>query len=771
MNQSEWNKSHIEGASAETASVETVGFGDDLARLNPLANHDVETLLNQAEIFRREMRLRDRLPADLLAKAVLLARRPDSYIYFLESLPEAERAQLDLSAREIDILEALADKNYPGDLEALHDESCHRWRQSKSLWITIALCSIGAAVQGWDQTGINGANLYYPEALGIPTEPPAPHWDRNTWILGFINSAPYFAASIIGCWLADPVNFYLARRGTIFIAAIFCLLPVIGSAFVQNWKQLLVCRLLLGVGMGMKASTIPVFAAENAPAIIRGALVMSWQTWVSFGIFLGFSANLVVFGLGDLTWRLQLGSAFIPAVPLLLGIYFCPESPRWHIKKGNYVQAYASLCRLRRTHLQAARDLYYIHVQLFGFPGIKHSKENELKKNPLKSYIRRFIELFTVPRIRRATLAAHTVMIAQQMCGINIIAFYSSTIFRDAGASRKVSLLASWGFGLVNFVVGSRRFLGCLRGGVLANCVFAFPAILTIDTFGRRSLLLFTFPQMAWTLLAAGFCFYIPSDSKAHLGLIAFFIFLFAAFYSPGEGPVPFTYSAEVFPLSHRELGMGFSVATNLFWAAVLSVTVPRMNSAFGSTGLFGFYAGLNVLAFIMIFLFVPETKRRTLEDLDKDCTPSRSRVDGDKLTSQTVSVGITPYIKYQLFTVLPYWFKRYILLRSTATKTRLEDWLSTQDPARTIHPAYSIWAGPGNVKGHSWGWPGGRNGHSSAVQMSEEPGVVVRDHRRGGGKVRQVVQPGGPAEVGDGELHEAGVGRRSVMAFGEDGR
>jgi MFS family permease len=108
-------------------------------------------------------------------------------------------------------------------------------------------------------------------------------------------------------------------------------------------------------------------------------------------------------------------------------------------------------------------------------------------------------------------------MIAQQMCGINIIAFYSSTIFREAGASEKDALLASFGFGLVNFV-------------------FAWPAIFTIDTFGRRSLLLFTFPQMTWTLLGAGFSNYIPEDSKAHLGLVAMFVFLFAAFYSPGEG-------------------------------------------------------------------------------------------------------------------------------------------------------------------------------------------------------------------------------------------
>lgn len=106
-------------------------------------------------------------------------------------------------------------------------------------------------------------------------------------------------------------------------------------------------------------------------------------------------------------------------------------------------------------------------------------------------------------------------------------------MFAQAGASTTGALLASWGFGLVNFL-------------------FAWPAIWTIDTFGRRSLLLFTFPQMAWTLLAAGMCFFIPQENKAHLGLIALFIFLFAAFYSPGEGPVPFTYSAEVFPLSHR---------------------------------------------------------------------------------------------------------------------------------------------------------------------------------------------------------------------------
>ena len=89
-----------------------------------------------------------------------------------------------------------------------------------------------------------------------------------------------------GCWLSDPLNHYFGRRGTTFIAAIICMLTVFGSAFVRIWWELLVCRLILGIGMGVKASTVPVFAAENSPSQIRGALVMGWQMWVAFGIFL-----------------------------------------------------------------------------------------------------------------------------------------------------------------------------------------------------------------------------------------------------------------------------------------------------------------------------------------------------------------------------------------------------------------------------------------------------------------------------------------------------
>lgn len=314
------------------------------------------------------------------------------------------------------------------------------------------------------------------------------------------------------------------------------------------------------------------------------------------------------------------GAPFIPAVPLLILIYFCPESPRWYMKKNRYAKAWESMNKLRHHPLQVARDMYYIHAQL--------ELENQLLRNT--TYVQRFVELFTIPRVRRATLAAFTVMIAQQMCGINIIAFYSTTIFKESGQSDFEALIASFGFGLVNWL-------------------FAFPAFWTIDTFGRRSLLLFTFPQMTWTLLAAGLCTLIPPGT-ARTATVALFVYLFAAFYSPGEGPVPFTYSAEVFPLSHREVGMGFAVATCLFWAAVLGTSFPFLLEEASPVGAFGVYAGFNFVALVMIFFWVPETKQRTLEELD-----------------YVFAVPTRRFAAYQLTKALPWWVRRYLLFQRHA--------------------------------------------------------------------------------------------------------
>ncbi|KAI0194935.1 hypothetical protein EV127DRAFT_203921 [Xylaria flabelliformis] len=559
---------------------------------NPLAGIPREQLLAEVDEFARENGMDEY--ASLLRKGALVAQDPTCFedIQGAEALDEAE-------------------------IYALKREITHKWSVPTTLYLTIATCSIGAAVQGWDQEGSNGANLTFPQQFGIGTQS-----DHDVFLVGLINSAPYIGSALIGCWLSDPLNNYFGRRGTIFISAVFCLITPIGGAVTQDWQQLLATRILLGIGMGVKASTVPIFAAENSPASIRGALTMTWQMWTAFGIWLGTSANLAVGHVGRIAWRLQIGSAFIPALPLCALILFCPESPRWYIKKGRYSEAMGSLLKLRNNPIQAARDLYAIYAQL----------QIETEVMGQSSYIARFYDLFTVPRLRRATGAAFVVMIAQQLCGINIIAFYSSTVFRSAGATDFQALLASFGFGAINFL-------------------FAFPAFYTIDTFGRRALLLFTFPNMAWSLLAAGLFNLLPETSTAHVALVAVFIYIFAAFYSPGEGPVPFAYSAEVFPLSHREVGMAFAVATNLFWAAVLGITFPKILASLGVVGAFGLYAGFNVLGFFLIFLWVPETKQRTLEELD-----------------YVFAVPSTLFIKYQVTKAVPWWFKRWVLFQRNAT-------------------------------------------------------------------------------------------------------
>ncbi|TDZ24183.1 putative metabolite transport protein YwtG [Colletotrichum orbiculare MAFF 240422] len=575
---------------------------------NPLEGISYDQLMQDVTAFCEEHSLQEEIA--LFRKGALIAQDPTGYenIRGPEALDEAE-------------------------IRALRDEVEHKWRMPKKLFLTIATCSIGAAVQGWDQTGTNGANIFFPEIYGIGTNS-----TRDRLILGIVNAGPYFGSALCGCWLSDPLNHYFGRRGVIFFSAHFCIWPLIGSAFSQNWQQQLINRLLMGIGMGAKASTVPIYAAENSPPSIRGALVMSWQMWTAFGICLGTAFNLAVF-YAPHNWRLMLGAPFLPAVPLLLMIYMCPESPRWYMKKGRYRDAWKSMIQLRNTPVQCARDMYAIHAQL--------SIEQRIQGLNKNNYATRFTQLFTIPRVRRANLAAFTVMIAQQMCGINIIAFYSTTIFKESNMSDFQATLGSFGFGLVNWL-------------------FAFPAFWTIDTFGRRSLLLFTFPQMTWTLLAAGLCTLI-APGMTRTALVSLFVYLFGAFYSPGEGPVPFTYSAEVYPLSHREMGMGFAVATCLFWAAILGMTFPFILDRLQVIGAFSLYAGFNVVAFFMILFWVPETKQRTLEELDWVFALPTSR-----------------FARYQVQKAIPYFIQRWVFFNRKATLEPLYTFEQAHQPARS---------------------------------------------------------------------------------------
>ncbi|KAF4814576.1 putative polyol transporter 1 [Colletotrichum tropicale] len=458
------------------------------------------------------------------------------------------------------------------DKHVLRREVTHKWHLPKDLYYSIALCSLGSAIQGWDNTGANGANLSFPQEFGI---------ENNQALVGVINAGPTLFG-LLSAWAADPINNYLGRRGTIFLTGLFCVFPVLAQAFTQNWWGLMICRLFMGLGMGIKISTIPIYSAEVAPAAIRGGIVTSFQLWVAFGIFVGFCSNLIWYRIGDLAWRFQLAAAFAPAIPVLIFVWMCPV-----IEENN------------------------------AFGG--------------QTLLRRMKELLTVPRLRRATVASSWIVISQQFSGINIMAFYSSTIFQQAGYSDKDCLLASMGFGLIMFV-------------------FAFPAVYMMDTFGRRNLLLATFPSMAFCLLAAGLSFLLNTGSSARVPLIAFFIYLFTAMYGPGIGPLPSIYFSEAFPLSHREIGSAFTICVNNAVGSALTLSFPELLHKIGPTGAFCFYAGLNLLAFFVIFFIIPETKQRTLEELD-----------------YIFGVPTSRHAAYQARTWLPWVVKRYLFFQKDA--------------------------------------------------------------------------------------------------------
>jgi sugar porter (SP) family MFS transporter len=493
------------------------------------------------------------------------------------------------------------------------EETKHRWRQPLTLYYLTIMCAMCAVVQGMDETVINGAQLYFFPRFGLEGQ------SNSTWLQGLVVGAPYLCCCVIGCALTEPLNNLIGRRGVIFLSCFIAAVASIWEAFTYSWVQLFLARLLLGLGIGPKSTTVPVYAAECTPAPIRGALVMMWQTWTAFGIMLGYILCVAFQPNGttiskDLGWRLMLGSTVVAPILVCLQVYFVPESPRWYIKKNRYRDAYNSLLRLRKSKLQAARDLYYMATLI--------AINNEINEGR-----NLLLDIIKVGRNRRAFYASQVVMFMQQFCGVNVIAYYSSTIFTEAGFSESSALLASMGFGILNFL-------------------FALPAVFTIDTFGRRSLALFTTPFLALFLLFTGMSFYIPENSKAHIGCIALGIYLYTIFYSPGMGPVPFTYSAEVFPLHIRDVGM--SLATMTLWGFnfILSLTWTSLLKRLGAPGAFGYYAGWNVVGFLLIFFLVPETKALTLEELDI-----------------TFSVPVQKFVSYQIGNI-PWNIRRHILFQ-----------------------------------------------------------------------------------------------------------
>lgn len=233
------------------------------------------------------------------------------------------------------------------------------------------------------------------------------------------------------------------------------------------------------------------------------------------------------------------------------------------------------------------------------------------KRNPyayhigITGYFKRLAQLTTNRRCRRALLSASISMISQQMTGVNTIAFLGTVVWEN-------SITVSEGPANTKNSAQTAAIIGLAFGA--ANYVFGLPAYWLSDVIGRSIMLALGLPNMAWSMLV--FAFLFKMEGSAKVPLVSVFAIIFTAFYAPTAGTSPFSISAEVFPLVSREVGMAVSVAVNLLGAGILVLVFPFLMHSIGITGALSIFAGLNLLAFALVYLFVPETKMRTLEEL-----------------------------------------------------------------------------------------------------------------------------------------------------------
>ncbi|PGH27083.1 hypothetical protein AJ80_01269 [Polytolypa hystricis UAMH7299] len=601
---------------------------------NPLKRYAPEQLDEVATRFAKHFKFTGL--EDLFRKAARCARDP-KVAHTVPSLTPAEKEVL----------------KYEGKIKF--------WKQPKQLKIAIITCCLGAIIQGWNQTGINGANIRWPDVLNprLHIKKTDPNYDvADVWYYAGVNAITYFTAALVGAWISDPLQeLFFGRRAAMLFAGLAIFSSTIGGAFVHTVPALLGTRLVLGIGMGCKASVIPIYSAEVSPGNIRGTLGVNWQIMDTVGIALGFAANLILSVLDEnLAWRCQMASGFVPTLPFLVLIYVCPESPRFLLKKRDYHGAYESLLALRGVPLLAARDLFYMHVQLLAETKLAYTDlgdvgENETYQDELEkiTYVNRVLQLVRVPRVRRSAMAAFAIMISQQLCGVNVFAFYSSTFFNDLNDD------------------AGRKAMGLSLG--TGNSRFGIPAYWLIEKWGRRALLLISIPGMAVSLLACGASFYIDNNTT-RVGVVAFFIFVFMFFYSPGMGPVPFAMSSEIFMSVNREVGMSWAVWVNLFAAGILTLLVPPLTAILGGHGttednvdlshvqgrILFVFAVLNVVAFTLCYFLVPETSGATI---------SKSASNMEYMSLEELNyIFDTPtskHVEYQTKIILPWAINRLI--------------------------------------------------------------------------------------------------------------
>ena len=402
---------------------------------------------------------------------------------------------------------------------------------------------------------------------------------EKLWSLGSLAQGFTVAASLIGTVIGSliagkPAQKY-GRRTVLMFIAILYLFSAIGCAVTSVWSLFILFRVIGGLAVGASSVVGPMYISEIAPAAVRGRLAGMFQLNIVAGICIAYVTNFLFVGLGDNAWRWMLGIMVIPAGLFALLLRTIPESPRWLVLAGRDDAAKAVFAKTGEVNaLAIIKDEHQLSMQ-----GTKENLFNGKYGKPI--------------------LYAVVLAMFNQLSGINAILYYAPRIFEMAGFSQKESYLQPVYIGV-------------------ANLLFTFLAMTIIDKIGRKKLLIIGACGMIVFLALAAHAF-SPGSSANHLVIV--YLIGFIAFFAFSQGAVIWVFISEIFPNSVRGQGGALGSFTHWVMALIISLSFPSIVEKIPNGGFYAFifYSVMMFLSLLFIWKVLPETKGRTLEEIQKD--------------------------------------------------------------------------------------------------------------------------------------------------------
>lgn len=447
------------------------------------------------------------------------------------------------------------------------DAAARRQAAARSLYVYCisAVAGLSGLLFGFDTAVINGALPFLRVDFQLSD------WEVEL-AAGVLLWGCVFGAAGAG-WIGDR----LGRRKALLVAAVLFTVSAIGCAIPRGLPGLSAARFAAGLAIGTASALAPMYIAEISPARLRGRLVSLNQLAIVTGILLAYFVNWKLATAGEGNWRWMFATAALPSVGLFVGLLAIPESPRWLLQKGRSAAALAVLERTvapeeARTEIEA----------------ITRSIREESRLS--------FRDLLRPP-LRTPLKLAVALAILCQVTGINTIIYYGSILLREqAGQSATSAIGANVLIGVIN-----------LAGTIVA--------LFTIDRLGRRALLLGGAAGMGLALAALGFAFRLQPPP---FELTVVCILAYVAFFSVSFGPGVWVYISELFPNAVRARAV--SVGTVCVWVACLAVTLTFLSLVewLTAAGAFWLYGALCVVAFLFVLVALPETKGKSLEEIEE---------------------------------------------------------------------------------------------------------------------------------------------------------